>query len=87
MGTIRHRGIRFRVYPKDHEGSGRPHVHAQLDGGEVRIALLPDRGVALSTEHAVAVVGSVKDTDVRKALDAAVEIHSELLRAWDDMHP
>jgi hypothetical protein len=87
VGTIRYRGIRFRAYPNDHPGAVHPHVHAWLDDGEVRIALLADGRVALSAEHAVAVVGTVKASDVRKALHAAAEIHEALLRAWAEMHP
>ncbi|HEY0396084.1 MAG TPA: DUF4160 domain-containing protein [Candidatus Elarobacter sp.] len=87
MGTVRHRGIAFRVYPKDHDESPTPHVHARFDAGEVRIALLPNEQVALSEEHMPAVAGRVKRNEVRKALEAAAEMYDELAREWGRMHP
>jgi hypothetical protein len=86
VGTVRHRGIAFRVYPKDHDDSATPHVHAQFDAGEVRVALLPDGKVDLSQEHSPAVVGNVKRNDVRKALNAAAEVYAELNMEWERMH-
>jgi Domain of unknown function (DUF4160) len=86
VGTVRHRGIAFRVYPKDHDQSPNPHVHARLTAGEVRIALLANRSVGLSDEHSPAVVGNVKRSEVKKALAAAAEVYEDLALEWERMH-
>jgi len=86
LGTIRIRGIAFRLYAGDHEGAGVPHVHARFDRGEVVIELLGDGSVRLSRAHREAISGVVKRADVRKALDVAERAYDVLLRGWMEMH-
>jgi hypothetical protein len=52
----------------------------------VRISLLAEGGVRLSTEHAPAIVGAMKRSEVRKALDSAAEIYDKLAAEWERMH-
>lgn len=83
MGSIRGRGALFRVQPRDHDGARVPHVHAWIGGGEVVIELMPDRTVRLSEQHPLAVRGDVKRSEVRKALNEAVELYDALLAEYE----
>jgi hypothetical protein len=87
VGTVQEQGVKFRVYPKDHEGSATPHVHAKFGQGEVIIALLNDGTVALSEEHGSSTAGTVKKNEIRKALRVAREAYAALAAEWKKMHP
>jgi hypothetical protein len=73
VGSVKGRGVLFRVLPNDHPGAPVPHVHAWIGAGEVVIELMPDRTVRLSERHPVPVRGDVKRSEVRKALNEAAE--------------
>jgi hypothetical protein len=87
MGSVRFGGVTFRLYAGDHEGAPIPHVHAKFDRGEVVIELLDDATVRLSNAHRAAVVGDVRQSDVRKALEAAEAAYDLLFAEWKAMHP
>jgi hypothetical protein len=87
MGSVRFNGVTFRLYAGDHEGAPIPHAHARFDHGEVIIELLDDGTVRLSNAHRVAVLGDVKRSDVRRAIDTAEAAYDLLLAEWKAMHP
>jgi hypothetical protein len=87
MGSVRIGGVTFRVYAGDHEGALIPHVHAEFDRGEVLLELLDDGTVRFSEVHRSAVLGNVKRSDIRRAVEAAKTAFDFLLAEWNEMHP
>lgn len=83
VSTVRVGGMRFKVYPQDHEPR---HVHALIGAGEVVIDLRADGTVALAARASGAIRGSVSRNEVRKALAAAAGAFDRLAKAWEDMH-
>jgi hypothetical protein len=63
MGTVAGRGVKFRIYPKDHFPV---HAHARIGAGEVIVEVRRDGSVALSTVHRDAVLGNVKDNEIAR---------------------
>jgi hypothetical protein len=82
VSTVRVGGIRFHLYPQDHEPR---HVHGIVSRGQVIVNLRADGSVALA-QRSDAVIG-VTTSEVRKVLQAAAEHFDELVRVWERMHP
>jgi hypothetical protein len=82
MGTVRGRGVKFRVYPKDHLPV---HVHAKIGSGEVIVEVQRDGTVRLSTVHRDPVIGDVKDNEIARALEEAARLAKELRAEWKEM--
>jgi hypothetical protein len=83
MGSVRGRGVLFRVQPRDHADAPIPHVHAWIGCGEVVIELMPDRSVRLSAKHPLPVRGDLKRSEVRKALNQAAEYYDTLIAEYE----
>ena len=72
---IREDGFEVRIYTLDHPP---PHVHVAKAGAVVKIDL--------STHHAVEIVGSISDRDVKRA-EQLLARHSQLLKQeWETLH-
>ena len=72
---IREDGFEIRIYTLDHPP---PHVHVSKAGAVVKIDL--------STQHAVEIVGSISDRDVKRA-EQLVARHRQLLKQeWEKLH-
>jgi hypothetical protein len=83
MRTIRSRGIRLRMYPRDHPQSRVPHVHAWIGSGEVIVELMPDHSVRLSEQHPRPLRGNVKRSEVNKALAEAARCYDLLMAEYE----
>jgi hypothetical protein len=80
---VRVGGIRFKVYPQDHEPR---HVQAFVGSGEVVIDLRADGTIVLAGRASGAVRGNMSRSDVKKVLAAAAGAFDRLAKAWEDMH-
>jgi len=78
----RYGGVRFVVYPQDHEPR---HVHAFVAEAEV-IVDLRDGAVALADREDAIRPSNAKRSDVKKALEMAAECFEELAEMWEKMH-
>ena len=73
--VVREAGFEVRIYTFDHPP---PHVHVAKAGAIVKINL--------STHHAVEIVGSISDRDVKRA-ERLVARHAHVLRLeWEKVH-
>jgi len=81
--TIRVEGVRFKIYPQDHEPR---HVHGLYSSIEVIIDLLADGTVRLARRKDAVQPGNAKRSDVRKILNAAAEHFEGIAAAWEEMH-
>jgi hypothetical protein len=81
MSTVRAGGVRFRLYPQDHEPR---HAHGIIGRGQVIVALRGDGTVTLARRPDAAV--AVTKSEVHKVLRAAAEHFEALVNAWDRMH-
>ncbi len=81
MGSLRFAGVRFVVYPNDHEP---PHVHGHCDGGVVIVDLLESGNVALSERKDA--VRNTKASTIRKVLKRADAQYAELIELWEKFH-
>jgi hypothetical protein len=82
MGTVAGRGVKFRIYPKDHFPV---HAHARIGAGEVIVEVRRDGSVALSTVHRDAVLGNVKDNEIARVLREAANLAKEIRAEWKEM--
>ncbi len=72
---IREDGFEVRIYTLDHPP---PHVHVAKAGAVVKIAP--------STHHAIEIVGSISDRDVKRA-EQLVARHAQFLKQeWETLH-
>ena len=72
---IREDGFEVRIYTLDHPPS---HVHVANAGAVVKIDL--------STHHAIEIVGSISDRDVKRA-EQLVARHTQFLKQeWEKLH-
>ena len=81
--SLRLDGVRFVVYPQDHEPR---HVHVFVAEAEVIVDLREDGNVALADRKDAIRPGNAKRSDVRKALTLAVECFELLVEMWEAMH-
>ncbi len=81
--TVRAGGVRFKIYPQDHEPR---HVHGLYGGIEVIVDLLADGTVRLARRKDAVQPGNAKRSDVRKILNAAAEYFDAIVVAWREMH-
>jgi hypothetical protein len=81
MGSRRFGGVRFVVYPGDHQPR---HLHAFVGDGEVIVELRCDGTVSLADRTDAA--RGVKENEVRKVLDLAARHFAELELPWESMH-
>jgi hypothetical protein len=82
VGTIQARGVRFRIYPKDHLPV---HAHGKIGSGEVIVEVRPDGTVGLSSAHKKPVRGNIKDAEIVTVLEQANEFAAEIHRVWKEM--
>jgi hypothetical protein len=78
MGSVRIAGIRFIAHPQDHLP---PHIHAVTGSGVVFIELLGNGNVGLDKRKTA--TGGAKNSDVRKALNAAASRYDLLVELWE----
>lgn len=83
MTTVRAGGVRFKIYPQDHEPR---HAHGLYAGIEVIVALLADGTVTLARRGDTVQPRNAKRSDVRKILNAAAEHFEAIVAAWEEMH-
>jgi len=81
--TVRAGGVRFKIYPQDHEPR---HAHGLYGGIEVIVDLLADGTVRLTRRKDAVQPGNAKRSDVRKILNAAAEHFEAIADAWEEMH-
>ena len=81
--TVRARGVRFKIYPQDHEPC---HAHGLYAGIEVIVGLLADGTVRLAQRKDAVQPANAKRSDVRKILHAAAEHFDAIADAWREMH-
>ena len=73
--VVREEGFDVRIYTFDHPP---PHVHVAKAGAIVKINLSP--------HHAVEIVGTISDRDVKRA-ERLVARHADFLRLeWEKVH-
>jgi hypothetical protein len=72
---IREDGFEVRIYTLDHPP---PHVHVARAGAVVKIDL--------STHHAVEIVGSISDRDVKRAEQLVARNAQFLKQEWERIH-
>lgn len=72
---IREAGFEVRIYTLDHPP---PHVHVARAGAIVKIGL--------STSHAIDIVGSISDRDVRRAERLVARYAEFLTSEWEKLH-
>lgn len=72
---IREDGFEVRIYTLDHPPS---HVHVAKAGAVVKIDL--------STHHAIEIVGSISDRDVKRAEQLVVRHAQFLKQEWEKLH-
>ena len=83
MGSLRFNGVRFVVYPNDHEPR---HVHGFYAGVEVVVDLRRDGTVALANRTDAVKPGNGSRADVRHVLTTAVQHFDELVALWRSHH-
>ena len=72
---LREGGFEVRIYTLDHPP---PHVHVAKAGAIVKIDL--------TTHHAIEIVGSISDRDVKRA-EQLVASHAQFLtQEWETLH-
>jgi len=81
--SLRLDGVRFVVYPQDHEPR---HVHVFVAEEEVIVDLREDGNVAIADRKDAIRPCNAKRSDVRKALILASEYFEELVEMWEAMH-
>lgn len=81
MSTIRVGGVKFRLYPQDHEPV---HAHGRCGSTIATVELHGDRTVSLMRWPDLPAYA--KRSDVRKILDAAAEHFDAIIDAWEKMH-
>jgi hypothetical protein len=72
---IREQGLEIRIYTLDHPP---PHVHVAKAGAIVKIDL--------STQHAVEIVGTISDADVKRAERLVAQNAQFLKLEWEKLH-
>ena len=72
---LREDGFEVRIYTLDHPP---PHVHVAKAGAVVKIDL--------TTHHAIEIVGSISDRDVKRAEQLAVRNAPFLKQEWEKRH-
>ena len=72
---LREDGFEVRIYTLDHPP---PHVHVAKAGAVVKIDL--------SIHHAIEIVGSISDRDVRRAEQLVVRNAPFLKQEWEKLH-
>ena len=80
---VRAGGVRFKIYPQDHEPR---HAHGLYAGIEVIVALLADGTVTLARRGDAVQPRNAKRSDVRKILTAAAGHFEAIAAAWEEMH-
>lgn len=83
MSTVRAGGVRFRIYPQDHEPV---HAHGRYAETVAIVRLHPSGVVALADRGDAVIPADAKRADVRKILNAAAEVFQEIIIAWEKMH-
>ncbi len=83
MGSLKFDGVRFVVYSNDHPPR---HVHSFVGDAEVIVDLRLDGTVALADRDDAIRPGNAKRSDIRKALNTAVEHFDELAELWESIH-
>jgi hypothetical protein len=82
MGTIRVRGVRLRIYPKDHKPL---HVHGYYGEAFVVVEVRTDGTVMLAARGARVIPRNAKRSDVQKIVKAAAEAADEIVAEWERM--
>ena len=72
---LREDGFEVRIYTLDHPP---PHVHVAKAGAVVKIDL--------TTHHAIEIVGSISDRDVKRAEQLVVRNAQFLKQEWERLH-
>ena len=72
---LREDGFEVRIYTLDHPP---PHVHVAKAGAVVKIDL--------TTHHAIEIVGSISDRDVKRAEQLVVRNAQFLKQEWEKLH-
>ena len=72
---LREDGFDVRIYTLDHPP---PHVHVAKAGAVVKIDL--------TTHHAIEIVGSISDRDVKRAEQLVVRNAPFLKQEWENLH-
>jgi hypothetical protein len=72
---IREAGFEVRIYTLDHPP---PHVHVAKAGAVVK--------VELSTLHAIEIVGSISDRDVKRTEQLVARSAHFLKQQWEKLH-
>ncbi len=72
---IREDGFEVRIYTLDHPP---PHVHVAKAGAVVK--------VDLATHHAIEIVGSISDRDVKRAEQLVARDAQFLKQEWEKLH-
>jgi hypothetical protein len=81
VSTIHAGGVRFRLYPQDHEPV---HAHGRYGETIAIVELHSDRTVSLMRWPDLP--ANAKHGDVRKILAAAAEHFDAIIDAWEKMH-
>jgi hypothetical protein len=79
--TIHERGVRFYVYPQDHDP---PHAHGVYGQSEIIILLFAAGRVGLGDPKRMS--KRAKHNEVRHILNAAAACYDRLAAAWEAMH-
>lgn len=82
MTTVRAGGVRFRVFPQDHEPV---HAHGRCGDTVAIVVLRGDGTVELADRKDAIIPAGAKRSDVRKILAAAGEHFDQILAAWERM--
>ena len=83
MSTVRAGGVRFRIYPQDHEPV---HAHGRYAETIAIVELRADGSVVLAECDDAIIPTDAKRNDVRKILKEAAAAFNELVAAWEKMH-
>ena len=83
MTSLKRSGVRFVVYPQDHQPR---HVHVFVAEAEVIVDLRDDGTVAIADRKDAIRPGNAKRSDIRKAMMLAAEHFDKLAAMWEAMH-
>lgn len=82
MSTVRFGGVRFRVYPQDHEPI---HAHGRYAETVAIVELRADGTIELADRDDAIIPLNAKRSDVRKILETARDHYDEIAAKWEQM--
>jgi len=82
MSTVRAEGVRFRIYPQDHEPI---HAHGRFAETVAVVELSANDEVRLANRADSLLPKNAKPSDVKKILRVAQDQYEAIVAAWEKM--